>query len=79
MAPIVRALAIAMPLATLQILFPPAATALGSPRVQVLAAMLGAVLMPAAFLIGARWGGVGMAWAWLIAMPLLALFTARLA
>ncbi|MFX7996870.1 oligosaccharide flippase family protein, partial [Acinetobacter baumannii] len=31
MAPIVRALAIAMPLATLQILFPPAATALGSP------------------------------------------------
>lgn len=80
MVPIVRLLACVMPLVTLQILFPPAATALGQPRVQVLAAMLGAVLMPVAFWIGARAdGGIGMAWAWVVTSPLLVLFTAWLA
>ena len=79
MAPIVRLLACVMPVVTLQILFSPATTALGHPRVQVLAAAAGAVIMPVAFLVGAQWGGVGMAWGWLIGFPLLALITARMA
>lgn len=79
MAPIVQLLACVMPVVTLQILFPPATTALGHPRVQVLAAAAGAAIMPVAFFLGARWGGVGMAWSWLIGFPLLAIITARMA
>ena len=68
--PIVRVLALAMPFVTLQILFAPAATALGRPRVQVYAAAAGAIVMPLAFFCRVRWGPVGMAWAWLAAFPL---------
>ena len=78
-APIVQVLALAMPFVTLQILFAPAATALGRPRVQVYAAAAGAVVMPIAFLLGVRWGPVGMAWAWLAAFPIVCLFTAATA
>jgi O-antigen/teichoic acid export membrane protein len=77
--PIVRVLALAMPFVTLQILFAPAATALGRPRVQVYAAGAGAIVMPIAFFIGVHGGPQGMAWAWLAAFPLVMLFTAALA
>ncbi|MFA5968159.1 MAG: lipopolysaccharide biosynthesis protein [Sphingomonas sp.] len=79
MAPIVRLLACAMPVVTLQILFSPATTALGHPRVQVLAAAIGAVVMPAAFLLGSPWGGVGMAWGWALGFPILGAATAWMA
>lgn len=79
MAPIVRLLACVMPVVTLQILFAPATTALGHPRVQVIAAAVGAGVMPVAFFLGARWGGVGMAWSWLLGFPLLAVVTAWMA
>ncbi len=77
--PIVRVLALAMPFVTLQILFAPAATALGRPRVQVYAAGAGAIVMPLAFFVGVQWGPVGMAWAWLAAFPLVMLYTAAIA
>jgi len=77
--PIVAILAMAMPFLTLQILFAPATTALGHTRIQVASAAAGAVIMPAAFLLCIRWGVTGLAWAWLFAMPLLTLFTARIA
>ena len=35
--------------------------------------------MPAAFLIGIRFGAIGLAWAWLLAFPLLTFATVRLA
>ena len=68
-----------MPFMTLQILFAPAATAMGRPRVQVYSNIAGALIMPAAFLFGVRFGPIGLAWAWLCAFPLLAIFTAALA
>ena len=77
--PIVRVLALAMPFVTLQILFAPAATALGRPRIQVYAAGAGAIVMPLAFFVGVRWGPIGMAWAWLAAFPLVTLYTAAIA
>ncbi|TVV74992.1 lipopolysaccharide biosynthesis protein [Sphingomonas solaris] len=77
--PIVRVLALAMPFVTMQILFAPAATALGRPRVQVYAAAAGAVVMPLAFLMAVRQGPVGMAWAWVAAFPLVLLYTAAIA
>ena len=70
-APIVRILALAMPMMTLQILFGPAINALGKARLAVRNAIAGAVIMPAAFLIGIQWGGIGLAWAWLTGMAAL--------
>jgi len=75
MAPFVAILALAMPVMTLQILFTPANNALGRPQVTVRVAMFGAVLMPIAFLIGIRYGAIGLAWGWVISFPLLTIFT----
>ena len=78
MAPIVRLLALAMPLVTVQILFTPATTALGYARIQVWSSAAGAVIMPIAFFLGARYGAVGLAWSWVVGFPLLTIVTARL-
>ena len=78
-APIVAILALAMPFVTLQILFTPATTALGHARIQVMSAAAGAVIMPIAFFLGVGHGTTGLAWAWLIAFPLLTIVTARIA
>lgn len=77
--PVVALLALAMPFLTLQILFAPATTALGHTRVQVVSAAAGAVIMPVAFFLCIGGGAIGLAWAWLIAMPVLTLFTALIA
>ena len=58
-APLVPVLAMAMPLMTLQILFAPATNALGRPGMAVRTGLVGALLLPAAFLIGIQWGVAG--------------------
>lgn len=75
MAPLVVVLALAMPAMTLHILFAPAANAAGMPHVTMRASMFGAAVMTIAFIIGIRFGVQGLAWAWLIAFPLVPLFT----
>jgi O-antigen/teichoic acid export membrane protein len=77
-APIVPILALAMPMMTLQILFGPAINALGKARLAVRNAIAGASIMPAAFLIGIHWGGIGLAWAWLAGMTALLAVTLAL-
>ncbi|HEX7820094.1 MAG TPA: lipopolysaccharide biosynthesis protein [Sphingobium sp.] len=88
MAPYVSLLALAMPFLTLQVMFPPMLNAIGRPGLGARIAMIGAVIMPLAFLIGIHRGGVGdgssggghgLAVAWLIGYPIFALSTARLA
>ena len=74
--PVVHILALAMPLMTMQILFAPATNALGLPRIAVRNAAMGAVLMPIAFFVGVRFGLMGLAWAWLVAMTALLVATA---
>ncbi|MBC7986615.1 MAG: lipopolysaccharide biosynthesis protein [Sphingomonadaceae bacterium] len=76
--PLVAILAQAMPFLTLQILFAPATNARGRPWLAVRINMLGALIMPIAFLIGINWGTQGMAWAWLTGFPLLTLATIAL-
>ncbi|MDB5738841.1 MAG: capsule biosynthesis protein CapK, partial [Sphingomonas bacterium] len=76
--PLVRLLAFAMPFVTLHILYAPATNALGRPRVAATCAAAGAILLPVAFLVGVRFGPIGMAAAWVCAMPLLVLFSSRL-
>jgi O-antigen/teichoic acid export membrane protein len=77
--PVVRLLAFAMPFVTLHILFSPATNALGRPGVAARSTAAGAVILPVAFLIGVRFGPVGMAAAWVAAMPLLLAISAGMA
>ena len=73
MAPIVAVLAFGMPMFTLYSLFAPAVTALGRTAITMRSAMLGALVMPAAFLFAIQWGVTGLAWAWVLAFPLVPL------
>jgi O-antigen/teichoic acid export membrane protein len=75
MSPFVAILALAMPVMTLQILFTPANNALGRPQVTARTNMFGAVLMPLTFIIAIQYGVYGLAWGWVIAFPLLTIFT----
>ncbi len=43
--------------------------AIGRPDIGVKALAIGCVIMPVAFYIGAHWGAVGVAFAWLVAYP----------
>ncbi len=79
MAPFVAILALAMPFMTLQVMFAPVSNALGRPGLTARIAAVGAVLMPAAFLVGIQFGAIGLAWAWLCSFPLLTIVTAKLA
>ncbi|HLZ78904.1 MAG TPA: oligosaccharide flippase family protein, partial [Sphingomonas sp.] len=76
--PLVRLLAFAMPFVTLHVLYPPATNALGQPRIGAMSAGAGAVLLPGAFTLGVQFGPVGMAAAWLVAMPILVSFSSSL-
>src|SRR5690606_27621767 len=75
MAPLVTIIALAMPAMTLHTLFAPAVTAIGRPRITMEASLLGALVMPAAFATGVQWGATGLAWAWLVAFPVMPLYT----
>jgi O-antigen/teichoic acid export membrane protein len=77
-APIVRLLACAMPLVTLQILFAPVTNALGKPRLAVFSSIAGAIIMPFCFAVGVRHGETGLAFAWLFGFPVLTICTAAL-
>ncbi len=69
--PLLPVLAAAMAMMTLQILFAPATNARGEPLVALRITMIGAVVMPAAFLTGSRWGVSGLAWGWVGGMAVL--------
>lgn len=75
--PIIHILAIAMPFWTIFTLFQPATDAMGRPDIALGNAVIGTVIMPIAFIVGARWGITGIAAAWIAAYPLLLLFAAR--
>ena len=77
--PIVSLLAFAMPFMTLQILFEPAINALGRPGISVRISICGAIIMASGFLLGVSYGIIGLAWAWLIAMPILTCVTMGMA
>jgi O-antigen/teichoic acid export membrane protein len=76
-APLVRLLSLAMPFMTLHVLFAPATNAAGRPGIASRTAVVGAILLPAAFLLGARWGTQGLAGAWLAGFPLLTAVAAK--
>ncbi len=71
MVPIVAGLALAMPAMALQIACSPATNALGRPRIYLYTSIVGAVVMPVCFYVGAAQGPQGLVAAWQIAAPLL--------
>ncbi|WP_407698075.1 lipopolysaccharide biosynthesis protein [Stakelama tenebrarum] len=75
-APLVRTLAFAMPFMTLIVLFTPALEALGRPDLSLRNSMVGSVMLPVAFLIGAHSGAQGLTLAWVAAYPMLVLIAA---
>jgi len=79
MAPYVTIIALAMPFMAAQVLFAPALNAIGRPGLTARISGIGAVIMPAAFLVGIRFGPTGLAWAWLMGMPVLTIATAFIA
>lgn len=68
-APIVHWLALAMPMMTLQTLYSPATDAVGRPGIGAQNGVTGAILLPAAFLVGVHWGLMGLIAAWFAAYP----------
>ncbi|MEN3749076.1 lipopolysaccharide biosynthesis protein [Sphingomonas sp. HF-S3] len=76
-APVVRWLALAMPLMTLQCLFSPVTDALGHPRIGARNGLTGGVLLGLAFLVGVNWGVTGLVAGWFAAYPLYLAISAR--
>ena len=75
--PVVRLLAFAMPMMTLQVLYSPACDAIGRPGVGVANGAIGAMLLTASFLVGVRYGVTGLATAWIAAYPLYLAISSR--
>lgn len=73
MAPIVTILALGMPMLTLHSLFAPVVNALGRGGITLRSQVLGALVMPAAFLFAVQWGMIGLAWAWVLVFPIVPL------
>jgi O-antigen/teichoic acid export membrane protein len=68
-APALCLLSLVMPLRMASNVLPPALQGSGRPDVSVLNLLLALVVMPLAFLAGARWGLLGVCWSWVLAFP----------
>ena len=69
--PFVALLGLAMPFMAIVVLFAPALNAIDRPDVTTRNAFVGALILPASYLIGLRWGLTGVAAAWIVGYPLL--------
>jgi teichuronic acid exporter len=67
-------MALATPLRIVTNLVSPVVSALGRPGIAVRVMLVALVVMPAAFLVGSRWGVIGLAAAWLFGFPLVFAF-----
>lgn len=77
-APLVSLLALAMPFMTLHVMLAPATNAVGQPGIATRTAILGALIMPVAFLSGVlALGAKGIAIAWVLGYPLLTAISAH--
>ncbi|MCB1706062.1 MAG: lipopolysaccharide biosynthesis protein [Halioglobus sp.] len=75
-APLLQLLGVVMPFRLLSNIFPPLLWGVGSPATSASNFLVAALLMPVAFYIGADWGVLGLAYAWLCAYPVVFLVTA---
>lgn len=75
---ILQVLVLIMPLRMVATLLPAMLWGIARPGVSAANAWIAAVVIPAACLLGAQWGALGMAMAWLVAYPLVWIVTAHL-
>jgi len=75
-APLLQLLGLVMPFRLLSNVFPPLLWGIGTPATSATNYLFAALIMPAAFYVGARWGVLGLAAAWLAAYPVVFAFTA---
>lgn len=75
-APLLQILAVVMPFRLLSNVFPPLLWGIGQPRLSATNFALAATFMVLAFVFGARWGAIGLAYAWLAMYPLVYLVIA---
>jgi O-antigen/teichoic acid export membrane protein len=78
MVPLIQLTALAMPALTLQVLFPSVNNAMGRPQLSMRASLFGAAIFLVGFLVGVRYGTMGLAAAWLVCAPALLLVTAAI-
>lgn len=78
MVPIAAGLSLAMPAMALHFVCSPATNGLGRPGIYLTTSIAGALLMPACFFLGVRYGPMGLVSAWQVAAPLLLAFTLSL-
>ncbi len=76
-APLLALLAAVLPLRLLSNVFPPLLWGIGMPRTSAGNFLFAAIFMPIAFLLGAQFGAIGLAYAWLLAYPVVFLVNAR--
>jgi|KBSSwiStaDraftv2_1062776.scaffolds.fasta_scaffold03219_3 O-antigen/teichoic acid export membrane protein len=72
-----QVLALMMPVKMIVNFLPAATDALGRPDLGFQNVLLATLVMPLAFVVGARWGIDGIAFAWLVAYPPVLLFNTR--
>ncbi len=70
----IQLLSVVMPLRFIDTIFGPVVSGRGRPDVIMWNMVAAIVIMPAAFLLGARWGIIGLCMAWVIAYPILFVF-----
>jgi teichuronic acid exporter len=75
-APLLQLLGLVMPFRLLSNIFPPLLWGIGNPATSASNFLIAALLMPVAFYIGARWGVIGLAYAWLCTYPVVFFITA---
>lgn len=66
-------LAIIMPLRMLSAVLPAVTSGIGRPDIQLVNLAIALLVMPAAFIIGSRWGIIGLSAAWVTVYPLVVL------
>jgi O-antigen/teichoic acid export membrane protein len=69
-----RILCLIMPLRALDILFVPGMNGLGKSHINALTSGISLLIMACSFLIGVRWGYVGLCWAWVIGFAVIYIF-----
>jgi O-antigen/teichoic acid export membrane protein len=72
-----QVLCLVMPFRTLAQMLPTVTDALGQPGINFRNVLLSCLVMPPAFYIGTRWGIRGVAYAWMLAYPVVLFFNMR--
>jgi O-antigen/teichoic acid export membrane protein len=74
--PIIAILGFAMPFMCFYVLTGPAVCAAGRPGIDTIVRIIGACILPLAYYVGIHWGVRGLAAAWVVSYPVLAMISA---